>query len=134
MISTVTACFLALGLTRPAAVSQARFKSALDDLEEHGHFLLIARKYPFPHEAWYQNSGYFCFYGYYYAAMVAELLPDAERALASRQMASHLLPLQETDGSWWDYQLFGYHKTYGTAYVLMALGRCRGGLDQSAQD
>jgi hypothetical protein len=56
--------------------------------------------------------------------MVAERLSHRERAVACRQLASHLLPLQEPDGSWWDYQLFGYHKTYGTAYVLMALGRC----------
>lgn len=110
-------------------VSQVRFKKALDDLEKHGHFLLIARKYPFPHETWYQNSGYFCFYGYYYAAMVAELLSKPNHALASKQIAGHLLPVQEPDGCWWDYQLFGYHKTYGTAYVLMTLGRCKDGLE-----
>ena len=111
-------------------ITQARFKKSLDDLEKHGHFLLIARKYPFPHEIWYQNSGYFVFYGYHYAAMVAELLPKSDRALASKQIAGHLLPLQEPDGCWWDYQLFGYHKTYGTAYVLMTLGRCKSGLEQ----
>ncbi len=111
-------------------VPQARFKRALDDLEKYGHFLLIARKYPFPHEAWYQNSGYFCFYGYYYAAMVAELLSNPDRALASKQIAGRLLPLQEPNGCWWDYQLFGYHKTYGTAFVLMTLWRCKGGLER----
>ena len=35
------------------------------------------------------------------------------------------MPLQEEDGSWWDYQLFGYHKAYGSGYVLMTLGNCR---------
>ena len=122
-LARTPACLLAMEeWGRP--VSTARFKQSLDDLHEHGHFLLIARKYPFPHEAWYQNSGYFCFYGYYYGAMVAERLPPAERAVACAQMASRLLPLQEPNGCWWDYQLFGYHETYGTAYVLMALGRC----------
>ena len=40
------------------------------------------------------------------------------------RIAAHLVPLQEEDGSFWDYQLFGYHKAYGTGYVLVALGRC----------
>jgi hypothetical protein len=106
-------------------VPPARAEKALADLESFGHFLRIARKYPIPHETWYQNSGYFCFYGYYYASQTLETLPAEKRAPFAKQIASHLLPLQEQDGSWWDYQLYSYHKPYGTAYVLMALGRCR---------
>ena len=122
-LARTPACLLALDQWGKP-VSGAEFQQSLIDLEKYGHFLLIARKYPFPHETWYQNSGYFCFYGYYYATEVAERLPPEKRAFASKQIQAHLLPLQEPDGSWWDYQLFGYHKTYGTAYVLMALGRC----------
>ena len=48
-----------------------------------------------------------------------------ERVTERARIAGHLLPLQEPDGSWWDYQLYGYHKPYGTAYVLMTLARCR---------
>ena len=106
-------------------IAQARFVKGLDDLEKHGHFLRIARKYPIPHETWYQNSGYFCFYGYYYAALCFDLLPADKRRLHQANIARHLVPLQEEDGSWWDYQLFNYHKVYGTGYVLLALGRCR---------
>lgn len=98
---------------------------AFDDLERYGHFLRIARKYPYPHEAWYQNSGYFCFYGYWYASLLLDALPEARRPEERARIAGHLLPLQEPDGSWWDYQLYGYHKPYGTAYVLMTLARCR---------
>jgi len=36
-----------------------------------------------------------------------------------------LVKLQEKDGSWWVYQLFNFHKAYGTGYILLALGRCR---------
>ena len=56
---------------------------------------------------------------------VARQLRDdaAERT----RLAAALLPLQEVDGSFWDYQLFGYHKAYGTGYVLSTLGRCRPG-------
>jgi hypothetical protein len=36
-----------------------------------------------------------------------------------------LLPLQEKDGSWWDFPLYDYHQQYGTAFAVMALGRSR---------
>lgn len=101
-----------------------RIEEALDHLDEQGYFLLIARKYPIPHEAWYQNSGYFCFYGYYYAAQLLERVSATDRERHQDLIARTLVPLQEEDGSWWDYQLYSYHKAYGTAYVLMTLHRC----------
>lgn len=125
------ACLLALhawarpSSTRPVPVTEADARKALDDLEREAHFLFIARKYPMPHEAWYQNSGYFCFYGYYYASQLVALLPEAERPRQRDAIARRLVAVQEKDGSWWDYQLFGYHKAYGTGYVLAALARTR---------
>ena len=105
-------------------VPKRRIQAALDRLETLGHFLLIARKYPRPHESWFQNSGYFCFYGYYYATSLFDHVDPDQRTRHAGAIASHLVPLQEEDGSFWDYQLFGYHKAYGTGYVLVALGRC----------
>lgn len=125
------ACLLALHAwarptaTRPVPVTPAQALKALDDLEKHAHFLFIARKYPVPHEAWYQNSGYFCFYGYYYASQLVDLVPEGERARHRAHIARRLVAVQEKDGSWWDYQLYGYHKAYGTGYVLAALARTR---------
>lgn len=110
---------------RPVPVTAAQALKALDDLETHAHFLFIARKYPIPHEAWYQNSGYFCFYGYYYASLLLELVPPADQARHRANIARRLVAVQEKDGSWWDYQLYGYHKAYGTGYVLAALARTR---------
>ncbi|MCC7137290.1 MAG: hypothetical protein IT460_02535 [Planctomycetes bacterium] len=98
---------------------------ALERLEQHGHLLLIARKYPYPHESWFQNSGYFTFYGYYYATELFDLVPPDARRRAAASIVADLLPLQEPDGSWWDYQLYSYHKPYGTAFVLLSLLRCR---------
>lgn len=98
---------------------------ALDDLHDKGHFLLIARKYPIPHEAWFQNSGYFCFYGYFYASQLFDLVPREVARDHARKLAATLLPLQEPDGSWWDYQLYSYHRAYGTGYVLRVLAACR---------
>jgi hypothetical protein len=118
------ACLLALDVWGKK-VSTARADRALENLETQGHFLRIARKYPFPHETWYQNSGYFCFYGYYYAASLLALASPEVRARHAPLIAAHLVPLQEKDGSWWDYQLYGFHKPYGTGFVLATLARCR---------
>ncbi|MDJ0974638.1 MAG: hypothetical protein QNJ98_09280 [Planctomycetota bacterium] len=98
---------------------------AFEDLEKYGHFLMIARKYPRPHESWYQNSGYFVFYGYYYAALMFDDVPADKAAVYAKQIVARLAPLQEPDGSFWDYQLFQFHKYYGTGYVVMTLDRCR---------
>jgi hypothetical protein len=105
--------------------SEAKAAAALDNLEKDGRFLLIARKYPVPHETWYQNSGYFCFYGYYYASLLVARTPEVDRGKYRAQIAARLVPLQEKDGSFWDYQLYGYHKAYGTGYVLLTLAYCR---------
>jgi hypothetical protein len=124
-LARTPACLLAFRDWSADEATTDQIRTALDELEKEGRFLLIARKYPRPHETWYQNSGYFCFYGYYYASRDIALLPAEERATYQKQIAGHLLPLQEEDGSFWDYQLYSYHKAYGTGYVLMTLGNCR---------
>ena len=106
--------------------SQEAAKAALDNLLQEGRFLQIARKYPTPHETWYQNSGYFCFYGYYAASLLLPRAPGADRQRYRDAIAKYLVSTQEKDGSFWDYQLYGYHKAYGTGYVLLALAGCRG--------
>jgi hypothetical protein len=70
-------------------------------------------------------AGYFFYYGHYYAALCADQL-DADRARGYKeQLAAIIIPLQEKDGSWWDYPLYDYHQAYGTAFALMTLARCR---------
>ena len=104
-------------------IPASRWQRAFDDLEHYGHFLRIARKYPIPHETWYQNSGYFCLYGYYYAALALDVLPAKQRRLHAGNIARHVVAMQEQDGSVWDYQLFHFHKTYGTGYACTILAR-----------
>ena len=137
-LARTPACLRALLDYTPDGAKRTRWlkaaPTALEQLEKYGHFLLIARKYPVPHETWYQNSGYFCFYGYYYATSLFPDVPAASRQLAAGQVAGHMTGLQEKDGSWWDYQLFGMHKPYGTGYVLMILGRSRDVLHPPTDD
>lgn len=120
-------CLLALQMWG-RNVTPANIVKAFDDIEKHDRFLKIARKYPQPHETWYQNSGYFVFFGYYYAARMLKDLEPARRTQAAQHIADYLVSVQEKDGSSWDYQLYGYHKAYGTGYVLMALAKCRDAL------
>jgi hypothetical protein len=39
-----------------------------------------------------------------------------------------VLPHQESDGSWWDFAMWDFHKPYGTAFAVMTLLRCRAGV------
>ena len=60
------------------------------------------------------------------AAAVAEgQLSPGERPHFQEHLAHILLPLQEKDGSWWDYPLYAYHQPYGTSMAVMTLLRCR---------
>ncbi|HUT01973.1 MAG TPA: hypothetical protein VM031_05935, partial [Phycisphaerae bacterium] len=83
-----------------------------------------ARKFPVPHESWFAVAGYFFYYGHFYAGACIEQLPAAERPHFQQHLARILIDLQEKDGSWWDYPMYDYHQGWGTAYAMMALGRC----------
>ena len=56
--------------------------------------------------------------------MLKKLSPEL-RGKYAQQLADWIVPLQETDGSWWDYAMWDYHKPYGTAFALMTLLECR---------
>jgi hypothetical protein len=103
-------------------------KESIEGLElffkEHA-FLDMGRKRPWPHEAWYQTSGYYYYYDHYYAAKLLDRLNPTDRKRFAPQLAEHILPHQEPDGSWWDYAMWDYHKPYGTAFAVMTLLRCK---------
>ncbi len=86
-------------------------------------FLDIAMHRPIPHEAYYANSGYFYMFGHYYASLVIEGLPSADRSVYWPKLWHEIMKIQQQDGSMWDYDLHSYDKPYGVAYGLMALGR-----------
>jgi hypothetical protein len=70
-------------------------------------------------------AGYFFYYGHYYAALCADQLEPALARPYKDHLAAILLPLQEKDGSWFDFPFYDYHQPYGTAFALMTLARCR---------
>ena len=119
------ACNLALRWWGETNITASVLNTWLERLDARNGWLSIGRKRPVPHESWFQVAGYFYYYGHYYAALCAD---EFERPTARKHhahLAALLLPLQEKDGSWWDYPFYDYHQPYGTAFALMSLARSR---------
>ncbi len=114
----------ALWLYNSKKVGQQQAVEGLKAFFDNHQWIEMGRKRPYPHEAWYQTSGYYFYFGHYYAARIIERLPEPQRVEAQERLQSLILPLQESDGSWWDYAMWDYHKPYGTAYAVMILLRC----------
>ncbi len=119
------ACNVALRIWGDERITDHVLKVWLDRLYARNDWLGIGRKRPIPHEAWFQVAGYFYYFGHYYAALCIVQLPEEERPYFQGHLAHILLPLQEKDGSWWDYPFYDYHQPYGTAFALLSLTRCR---------
>ena len=118
------ACNLALRMYGDKRITEDVLKTWLDRLFARNNWLGFGRKRPIPHESFFQVAGYFYYYGHWYAALCIDQLPAAERTHFQDHLAHIILPLQEKDGSWWDYPLYNYHRQYGTAMAVMMLVRC----------
>jgi hypothetical protein len=115
----------ALKLWGSPKVDEAACRAGLDLFFKDHNAIEWGRKRPYPHESWYQTSGYYYYFDHYYASRLIELLgANAKRDYASK-LRDVILPHQEADGSWWDYPMWDYHKPYGTAFAIMTLLRCR---------
>jgi hypothetical protein len=119
------ACNLALRLYGDERVSDEVIKTWLNRLYARNGWLSIGRKRPIPHESFFAVAGYFYYYGHWHAAQCIEQLPADERPYFQDHLAHILLPLQERDGSWWDYPFYNYHQQYGTAMAVMSLLKCQ---------
>lgn len=124
-LARTPACNAALRAFGHKQMGQKEIRDGLEWLWARGGWLDMARKKPIPHESFAQNSGYFFFYGYFYAAECINMLDQAERARHAAFLTRVLLPLQEKSGAWWDYPLYNYHKQYGTGYALYSLALVR---------
>ncbi len=105
-------------------VSIEEVEQGLRQLREEHRYLQIGLGRPAPHEAYYQNSGYYYLYGHYYAGRAIERLPEPSRSEFRAWLHEVLAGVQNPDGSWLDFPLYGYGHAYGTAYAVLAL---RGG-------
>lgn len=118
------ACNLALRMYGDERVTDEVIKTWLNRLYARNGWLGIGRKRPVPHESHFAVAGYFYYYGHYYAAGCIEVLPADQRPYFQDHLAATLMPLQEKDGSWWDYPFYNYHQQYGTAMAITSLQKC----------
>jgi hypothetical protein len=93
-------------------------------VREH-NFIEMGRKRPYPHDSWYATAPYYYYFDHYYAVKLAEKLGRAEQEKYGKLIADWIVPLQEEDGSWFDFPMWDYHRPYGTAFAVMTLLRCR---------
>ena len=124
-LSRSQACNACLRVFGEKAVTDKVLTTWADRFLDRNGFLSNVRKRPVPHEGAFRIAGYFYYYGIFYFTRSAELLPKETHAAYAKRLAAILIPLQEKDGSWWDYPLYDYHQPYGTGYTLMALAWCR---------
>ena len=118
------ACNYALQIWGDETVTDEIHKICLDRLINRNGWLDVARKRPRPHESWFAVAGYFFYYGHLYAAFCVDSLPFKDKGKYQKELANILVPLQEKDGSWWDFPFYDYHQQYGTAMALLSLKRC----------
>ena len=118
------ACNYALQIWGDPSINDQIHLLCLDRLFARNGWLDVARKRPIPHESWFAVAGYFFYYGHLYASHCITTLPTKEKQKYQIKMAEILLPLQEKDGSWWDFPLYNYHKPYGTAMAILSLNSC----------
>lgn len=124
-LARTPACNAALYAYGHKKITKQIVENGLEWLWARGGWLDMARMKPVPHESFAKNAGYFFYYGYFYAAEDIRALDPGKRARHSAFLTRSLLPLQQKDGSWWDYPLYNYHKAYGTGYALYALAQAR---------
>jgi len=105
-------------------VEAKRIEHAMEMLlRTHRRFQIAGLRRPIPHESHYGVSGYFYLYGHAYAAILMEQLSEAQFAKQAPDLVRAVMLCRQPDGSFWDYPLYSYHKSYGTAYAIQALSR-----------
>ena len=106
-------------------ISIEQMTQGVEELRDHHHYIEIGRGRKRPHEAYYSTSGYYYFYGHYYAGSVIELLDEPQKTALANWLQGLMIEVQDPAGSWFDYPLYGYGHAYGTAYGLLTLESCR---------
>ena len=117
-------CNFALWIWDSKKVGKQQVLDGLDWFFKEHEFIEMGRQRQYPHEAWYKTAPYYYYFGHYYTGLLLERLGEEAKRKYGKQLADILVPIQEADGSWWDYAMWGYHKPYGTAFAVMTLLRC----------
>ncbi len=96
---------------------------SMEIFEEGANYLEGGRKLIQPHTAVHQISGYFFYYGYYYATTLAERLGERVDRKRWDRLAWTFVRAQERNGSWWDTPAADYGDKWATGFVLESIQR-----------
>ncbi|NCF13332.1 MAG: hypothetical protein GWP68_08150, partial [Verrucomicrobiaceae bacterium] len=99
------ACNAALRKFGDSEVTDTVIRTWLQRLFDRQGWLDHGRKRPVPHEAPAAVSGYFYFYGHYYASECIPFLPAQEQQKWKQKLSALIISKQEKNGCWWDYPL-----------------------------
>ena len=105
-------------------ITLEQMQIGVEHLRKDHHYIEIGRGRKRPHEAYYSTSGYYYFYGHYYAGRVIEQLNAPAQTELASWLQDVMIDVQDPGGSWFDYPLYGYGHSYGTAYGLLVLQSC----------
>jgi hypothetical protein len=120
-LGRIQVCNWALASTGDKSITPDKLREGLGLFFEEHRFLDVARMRPIPHEAYYQNAGYFYYFGHYYAAMAINLLPESEREALHAKLRPHLAKTQRADGSCNDFWNTSRQFAADTALLSLAL-------------
>jgi len=104
-------------------LDRADIRLGLDRFFGDHRFLEIAAGRPNPHEAYYQNSGYFYFFGHFYAGEALLRLSSKDGRHYAPKLWRESQKFLEKDGSTWDYPMNSFDRVYSTAYSISAVAR-----------
>ena len=118
------ACNYALQIWGDETVTDEIHKICLDRLIKRNGWLDVARKRPSPTRIMVCCSWIFLLLWSSIRILLRGKPVSEDKKKYQKELANILAPLQEKDGSWWDFPFYDYHQQYGTAMALLSLKRC----------
>jgi hypothetical protein len=126
-IGRTQSCNVALWMWDSKQLDETEIREDLQNFFDEHQYIEMGRKRQWPHESWYATAPYYYYFGHYYAGRLLEMIGPSVRSEYGPLLAEQIVPKQDSDGSWWDYAMWDYHKPYGTAFAIMTLMRCQPG-------
>ena len=120
-LGRIQVCNWALKSVGVGKVTDDLVREGLERFFDEHRFLDAARMRPIPHEAYFANAGYFYFFGHYYAALVINTLPAAERESFHARLRPHLVKAMRENGSCTDFLNSDYDVLASTAFLALAI-------------
>jgi hypothetical protein len=118
-----SAARMAVGEVALAAAGRSsvdRLRGAVDAFIVHWSWLDERRAKPGTHMGRYRIAPYYFYFGHWYAAQAAELLPEPERGEYRRRLRDLLMATRRDDGAWND-RVFPRTAGVCTAMAVLAL-------------